>query len=167
NQLVSLELDQVKERLAESGLSIKVALADLPGLKGDPFRLRQAVRNLLDNAIKYADPDSTISVSTYRFKPTNELPGVDKVTFGPTINSGSWVGTSICNAAEPISHNELVHFFERFYRRDKARSQPQGTGLGLAIVREIVLAHGGRVEAACNGQTICLTLLLPADKTAL
>ena len=88
--------------------------------------LEQAVVNLLDNAIKYSNKDSTIRIKAEQ-------------TDHETVIS---VNDQGCG----IDKEHLSRLFERFYRVDKARSRKLGgTGLGLAIVKHIVQAHGGRV----------------------
>jgi two-component system phosphate regulon sensor histidine kinase PhoR len=92
----------------------------------DSTLLEQAVVNLLDNAIKHSDPDSTINLNVER--------------------DDSEVIISVEDQGSGIAQKHLSRLFERFYRVDKARSrQLGGTGLGLAIVKHIAQAHGGHV----------------------
>ncbi len=89
--------------------------------------LEQAIVNLLDNAIKYSNPQGTVRLET--------LQGEREVVIR-VIDNG-----------KGIEKRHLPRLFERFYRADKARSrQLGGTGLGLAIVKHIIQAHGGRVS---------------------
>jgi len=89
--------------------------------------LEQAVSNLLDNAIKYSDNESTINVEV-------------RQTEAETI-------ISVHDRGCGIEEEHLSRLFERFYRADKARSRKLGgTGLGLAIVKHIAQAHQGYVE---------------------
>ena len=101
---------------------------------GDPARLHDAFRNLLENAINYSPPGSTIGMAARR--------------------AGSRVLLSVTDEGPGIPEADLPRVFERFYRVDKARSRgeqdPGGTGLGLAIVKHLIELHGGRVTAA-NG----------------
>ncbi|NNL77834.1 MAG: HAMP domain-containing protein [Desulfobacterales bacterium] len=92
----------------------------------DPTLLEQAVVNLLDNAIKYSEPNSRIHLT------------VD-------LND-SEVKIIVEDQGIGIAKKHLSRLFERFYRVDKARSRKLGgTGLGLAIVKHIAQAHGGQV----------------------
>ena len=94
---------------------------------GDRIVLRQAVINLVDNAIKYSPEGGRVRVLV-RNQPNG--PTLEVIDTGPGI------------AAE---HQEYI--FDRFYRVDKARSRELGgTGLGLSIVRWAVEVHGGCIE---------------------
>lgn len=91
--------------------------------------LEQAVINLLDNAIKYSEPDKAVWVEG-----------------GETVNG---VEVSVRDQGFGIESPHLDRIFERFYRVDKARSREAGgTGLGLSIVRHIAMAHGGSVRVS-------------------
>jgi two-component system phosphate regulon sensor histidine kinase PhoR len=92
----------------------------------DSSLLEQAVVNLLDNAIKYSEPNSIISLKA------NLKDSEMKIT--------------VEDRGIGIAKKHLPRLFERFYRVDKARSRNLGgTGLGLAIVKHIAQAHGGKV----------------------
>jgi signal transduction histidine kinase len=92
----------------------------------DSSLLEQAVVNLLDNAIKYSEPNSTIHLKANL--------------------KDSEVKIIVEDRGIGIAQIHLPRLFERFYRVDKARSlNLGGTGLGLAIVKHIAQAHGGKV----------------------
>lgn len=91
--------------------------------------LRQAVFNLVDNAIKYGASGGLVQVTTEK--------------------RANQVVISIADRGPGISERDRSRLFERFYRVDKARSRETGgTGLGLAIVKHIARAHGGTVFLA-------------------
>jgi signal transduction histidine kinase len=93
----------------------------------DPALIEQAVVNLLDNALKYSEPQSTVLVKSHQ--------------------QNSEVIISVQDHGIGIAQKHLPRLFERFYRVDKARSRNMGgTGLGLAIVKHIAQAHGGYVK---------------------
>jgi two-component system phosphate regulon sensor histidine kinase PhoR len=93
----------------------------------DPTLIEQAVVNLLDNALKYSEPQSTVLLKLYQH------------------NSDLII--SVQDHGIGIAQKHLPRLFERFYRVDKARSRNMGgTGLGLAIVKHIAQAHDGYVE---------------------
>jgi signal transduction histidine kinase len=132
--------------LAEQrGVTIRLAGSRGP-VEADPERLKQVVRNLLDNAIRYSPRGGTVIVEVTNHHGQVELAVRDK---GPGI-------------APP----ELEHVFERFYRGDPSRPPAgAGSGLGLAICREIAEAHGGGMAAtSAVGQGSTFRLTLPALK---
>ncbi|MDP6352719.1 MAG: ATP-binding protein [Alphaproteobacteria bacterium] len=108
-------------------VTIELALdADLPPVIGDESELGQLFQNLLDNAIKYGDEDSSIDVSA-----------------AVSDDSGS-VAVAVRDHGPGIDSRHLGRLTERFYRIDKARSREMGgTGLGLAIVKHVVNRHRG------------------------
>jgi signal transduction histidine kinase len=116
-------------------------------IQGDPDRLHQVFLNLLNNAVRYSDPDDPIKLII-------EL-GTDEIT------------TTVQDCGEGIPDFELEHIFERFHRADSDRSTAHGgTGLGLAICRGIVELHNGTISAA-NGEPCgaVITVKLPLPLT--
>ena len=111
--------------------------------KFDAMLLEQAVVNLLDNAIKYSEPKSTILLKAHR--------------------SNSEIRISVEDQGIGIAQKHLPRLFERFYRVDKARSRNLGgTGLGLAIVKHIAQAHGGCITVESTlGAGSAFTIHLP------
>jgi heavy metal sensor kinase len=137
-RVVAVDMTQLLERATQSararldGRDVRIEL-DAPGdlvVTGDSDRMRQAVDNLLDNAVRYAPPGSLVTVtgrtddSRLRITVTDEGPGFEE--------------------------SFLPRAFQRFARGDDARADgSDGAGLGLAIVQSIVETHGGTAEA-CN-----------------
>jgi len=101
-------------------------------VRGDPAKLHDALRNLVENATNYAPEGGTIGMGAARL--------------------GDRILLTVVDGGRGIPDADLPRVFERFYRVDKARSRstrdPGGTGLGLAIVKHLVGLHGGRVAAA-------------------
>lgn len=95
-------------------------------VNGDRDRLRQVIGNLIDNAIRYAPTGSAVRITVWH----------DTHQSGVTVSD---VGQGV-----PVEDRERI--FERFARRDPARSRSSGAGLGLAICKEIVGAHNGRIS---------------------
>ncbi len=124
--LACAEADSAKLRAGED---VKVA-CDTTGpviVEGDEGRVRQVLRNLLDNAIRHTDA-GTISVTC------------------KTIDDQAKV--VVADTGDGIPDEDLPFVFERFYRADSARArQTGGSGIGLAISRRIVEDHGGRAFA--------------------
>jgi two-component system phosphate regulon sensor histidine kinase PhoR len=120
---------------------------DAATVEGDPAKLHDALRNLLENAANYSPESSRIVMSARRRQ--------DQVLL------------MVADEGPGIPEEDLPRVFERFYRADKARSRgardPGGTGLGLAIVKHLVELHGGNVEAANRPQGgALLTIALPS-----
>ena len=115
-----------------------------PGLvPGDPTKLHDVLRNLMENASNYSPEGGTIEVDVRPLRRTIELTVADR---GPGIPEA-----------------DLARVFERFYRVDRSRTRdPGGTGLGLSIVRHLVELHGGTVTAANReGGGAIFTVSLP------
>ena len=137
------------ERVRAIGLERGLSVADrTPAgmdvlVRCDARQVVSALTNLLDNALKYSEEDSEVSI---------EVGVVDeRVVF------------SVSDTGIGIPSGELERVFERFYRVDKARSRGTGgTGLGLAIVRHIAESHGGEVVVESReGEGSVFSLLLP------
>jgi two-component system phosphate regulon sensor histidine kinase PhoR len=105
---------------------------DAATVNGDPAKLHDALRNLLENATNYAPEGSRIVMASER--------------------RNKRVLLIVGDSGPGIPEDDLPRIFERFYRVDKSRTRagrdPGGTGLGLAIVKHIVELHGGSVTAA-------------------
>jgi two-component system sensor histidine kinase SenX3 len=112
---------------------------------GDDRQLVSALANLLDNAVKYSEPGSTVRA---------------------TVTTGDgWLDVAVTDQGVGIPAKDLARIFERFYRVDRARSRATGgTGLGLSIVRHVVANHDGdvRVESR-EGEGSTFTVRLPWD----
>ncbi len=130
-------------KAADKTIEISLSCPDDLTARINPPLLEQAIGNLLDNAIKYSRPESTVQIFA---EATAETITIRVNDTGPGI---------------PEQH--LPRLFERFYVIDKARSRKMGgTGLGLAIVKHIVQSHGGQVTAASQiGQGSVFTITLP------
>jgi two-component system OmpR family sensor kinase len=108
---------------------------------GDVNHLRQAIGNLVTNAIRHTPSDSPIEVSAGR-------------------QDGTAV-VSVRDHGEGLDADGLAHVFDRFWQADAARSGP-GAGLGLSIVASIATEHGGTAEAAnADGGGAVFSLHLP------
>jgi two-component system sensor histidine kinase KdpD len=104
-----------------------------------------ALRQLLDNALKYSPPTSTIDICA---------------------RANGTVDISVHNSGSTIPAHEQARIFERFYRGSQARHVP-GSGMGLAIVRQIAAAHGGTLTVAASPDTgTTFTLSLPRQGPA-
>jgi two-component system sensor histidine kinase BaeS len=132
-----------REAAQDKGLNWEVTVpTDLPALEFDPDRLAQAVSNLLSNAIKYTPPGGSVAV-------------------GAGLEDGAaWIQVS--DTGPGIWPEEQAGIFTPFYRGRSAGRFPQGMGLGLTIARDLVVAHGGRLEVdSTPGQGSRFTIWLP------
>ena len=127
--------DEVRRaRQIAGGRSITIEHADSIEIRGDGYRLRRMLGNLLDNAIKYTTEDGHISVSL--------------------LCEGSEACLKVIDDGSGIAPEDLPYIFDRFYRVEKARSRERGgTGLGLAIVKSVAEQHNGRVVVASEPGT--------------
>ena len=119
----------------EHGCTIDASIEPDVNIKGDRAWIERLVRILIDNACKYAAPDSVIRLELAR--------------------EGSKARYSVTNQGDPIDPDDLEHIFDRFYRSDKARERSESTGgfgLGLAIAKSIAEAHGGTIKATSTEQ---------------
>jgi two-component system sensor histidine kinase BaeS len=116
-----------REAAREKGLRWQATIPNgLPVLEVDPDRLGQAMGNLLSNAIKYTPTGGSVSVSA----------GAE----------GQAVWIRVSDTGPGVAPEEQERIFDPFYRGTAAGRFPQGMGLGLTIAREMVTAHGGRIE---------------------
>jgi len=143
--LVREVAEDVEILARERGLQLSVEVVEGGVIRGDRLRLRQAVLNVVDNALKYT-------------------PAGGNVWLRVRVHGGTVV-VEVTDTGIGIPAEDLPHVFERFYRVEKSRSRSSGvdgTGLGLAIVRWIVEAHGGSVEIESRvGQGTCVRLRFP------
>ncbi|MDP9071523.1 MAG: ATP-binding protein [Actinomycetota bacterium] len=145
-------LPVLEEAASESRLrtpDVQVAVAVEPPeavADGDPDRVHQVVANLLDNALRYSPPGSTVDVRARRQRAN--------------------VTIEVSDDGPGISPEESARVFERFYRADAARSSGEGgAGLGLAIARWIVDLHGGEIRAEPRRPHGCrMVVILPAGR---
>ena len=117
---------------------------------GDGARLGQVIRNLLANAVKFTPEGKTIHV---------------RIADGTTGSGAAALRLVVSDEGVGIPPDELLCVFDKFVQSSRTRTGAGGTGLGLAICREIVEAHGGRIEACNNpagGAEFTVTLPLGA-----
>jgi hypothetical protein len=135
-----------RQRAGPMGVACRVEVADGTAAWLDPDRVRQAVDNLVDNALRFAPPGSEVVISA---RSTDEKGGatIEVVDSGPGF---------------PVDF--LPHAFERFRRPDSGRARSDGgAGLGLAIVSAVASAHGGRAVARNRPEGgAAVSLVLPA-----
>lgn len=141
--VVAESVDRARTGAAAKDMSFHVGGESGAQVFGDAAMLVQAVRNLLDNAVRYSPPSTTVGVGVRSRDGIVEIAVVDQ-----------GIG---------ISAEEQDRVFERFYRVDPARSRETGgTGLGLSIVKHVAADHGGDVQVWSQpGRGSTFTLRLP------
>jgi two-component system sensor histidine kinase BaeS len=114
-----------------------------PELNVDPVRIRQAVGNLVSNAVRYTSAGGSVVVRS-------------------RVADGRYV-IEVADTGAGIAADDLAHVFDRFWRAEKSRNrQTGGSGLGLAIVRKLAEAHGGTVGVTSSlGKGTTFTIELP------
>ena len=121
---------------------------NLPPVLADPAALASAVRNIIDNAVKYCGAGHWIGIKA-KARATNHT---------------SRVEITIADRGIGIPESDLPYVFEAFYRgREVVAAQVHGSGLGLSLVKNIIEAHGGTISvSSVLGEGSSFTLSLPA-----
>lgn len=132
-------LKEFKVTLDEKNISINLKDEDLI-FNLDERWLKEAIHNLVDNAIKYSPNGSTINISIYKSYLNYNL--------------------DIENECKDLSEQTLPKIFERFYRGKNSVSK-DGLGLGLFIAREIIEKHGGNIRASLDNNRIKFSVDFP------
>ena len=151
---VRVIIDEAVARLRaaseQHGVDVMVSGSSSPVVRGDRRQLTSAVFNLIDNAVKFSAPGTTVLV---------EVAAPDDET----------VSIAVTDHGVGIPLRDLDRVFERFYRVDRARSRGTGgTGLGLAIVRHVASNHGGEISvSSTEGKGSVFSLVLPVHNRAL
>jgi signal transduction histidine kinase len=121
---------------------LALTVHDVAEIQADEDKLRSAILNLLDNAIKYSKNGGTVDIISR--------------------SNGRDVEVTVGDHGEGIAPEEVEHVFERFHRAASSRSQHDGSGLGLAIVRRILEVHKGSVSVRSKiGEGSTFTIALP------
>jgi two-component system sensor histidine kinase SenX3 len=142
--IVGEAADRVRGAAEQRGIELRVGeISDRLVVLGDRRQLVSAAYNLLENAVKYSDAGSPVSVRA--------------------STDGRFVELSVEDRGIGIPRRDLARVFERFYRVDRARSRETGgTGLGLAIVRHVANNHAGEVRVESDeGEGSTFSLRLP------
>lgn len=127
-------LSAIQAELEPAMVARRITLAvdiapDAAAVTGDPGKLYDALRNLIENAVHYGAEATPVDITARR--------------------DGGALVIEVSDRGPGIPPGDLQRIFERFYRVDRARARdPGGTGLGLAIVKHLIGLHGGTVHAA-------------------
>ena len=127
----------------EKGMGLSCTVTEGISLCGSEQHLYQVMDVLLDNALKYSTPNSTVAV---------ELTSTARHCL-----------LTVTSPGEPIAKEELKNIFKRFYRADKARAMNGSYGLGLSIAESIVQAHKGKIWAESGNGCNLFRVQLPTN----
>ena len=149
--LVHEEADKQRPLVKRKSQTLRViGGAPLP-VMGNQNQLRQVIRNLLNNAIKYTFNNGLITCECVMH--VKERPGeVDLEAIWPghaKLPAGRWAAFRVVDTGIGIGQDDLPRIFERFYRTATQGNIP-GTGLGLSIAQKLVELHDGRIAVASN-----------------
>ncbi len=140
NELVRVAERSVRQSVNVRGLELRLELSPgLPPTIADAQRVQQILWNLLSNAIKFTPKGGRVCVRT-------------RLVEGPPAGDGG-VGTrcievEVEDTGEGIPADFMPHIWERFRQADATATRRHGgLGIGLSLVKELVEAHGGRIEA--------------------
>jgi len=140
-------VDLYEDVAEEKGIALELDVPDGLAVSADRARLRQALANLVDNALKYTPRGGRVRLSAR--------------------TEGAWVVFECADDGPGISPEDLPRIWDRLYRGDQSRSE-RGLGLGLSLVRAIARAHGGEATVESSpGQGAAFRLRIPARITDL
>ena len=142
--LVREVLDAWAGRAAEKGLTLSASVEPALFVRADRRLLRQALDNLVENAVKYVPAGREVRIESRATPEGAEI--------------------AVADTGEGIPREDQPRVFERFYRVEKGRARSRGgTGLGLAIVKHVAEVHGGRAELESTpGGGARFRIVLPA-----
>ncbi len=141
--IIHYAIEGLTSRVEEKNQELSVLIDDhLPGILGNPVRLRQMLNNLIGNAIKYTPEGGRIQI-------TGRL-------------EGEQIILQVCDDGPGIPTADQPYIFDKFYRGSNVLSDTPGTGLGLAIVKSITENHHGRIWVNSSpGVGSIFTIVLP------
>ena len=145
--IIESSVEDIRGEIKKYGIKVVIECSDDICAIIDSQLMREALINLIENAIKYGVDNSTVILSVKR--------------------KSNKILIDIENKGELIPEKERDRIFNRFYRLDKSRSKKTGgTGLGLAIVKHISIVHNGTIEVhKSDGDTTVFRLTLPVRKS--
>ena len=145
--LVDEVIESKQPMLMAKNIGMAIDIAKTVQLLGDTFWLRQAVANLVQNAIDFSRPRTEIAIRA--------------------TSDGASIRLLIENSGAPIPEYALEKIFDKFYSLKRPDSGRKSTGLGLNLVRQVALLHGGHINLqnrSSGGVIAVLTLPMKNDQ---
>ena len=163
-QLAREEVDKILPLAQQQLHTLHVTSLECVPVLGNDNQLRQVIRNLLNNAIKYTPNGGQITCQCL-ILPSQSLDEVCDIEMSwpgyANLAHHRWAALQVIDTGIGISNEHLPRVFERFYRI-QAQQNIRGTGLGLAIAQELVEVHGGHIAVASTpGQGSIFAIYLP------
>jgi two-component system sensor histidine kinase KdpD len=144
DDVISAALEHCRSTLGDRVVDVSVG-KNLPMVRVDVDRARQALVQLIENANQYSPPGQPITITAEA--------------------NGDFVVTSVADRGPGIDDEEQPHIFEKFYRAKGQRHNVGGTGMGLAIAKAIVEAHGGTISLVSQrGHGSVFSFTLPVER---
>jgi two-component system sensor histidine kinase KdpD len=142
-KLLSKALERLRLLIEERTLDVHTD-PNVPLIEADAELLELAIRQVIDNALKYSPPSSAIHVRLSA--------------------SDNGIIISVRDEGPGIPEVDQAHLFDRFYRGTNTRSKLAGTGMGLAVARQILRSHGGDIQLATTSEKGSeFVILLPIE----
>ncbi|HVB97807.1 MAG TPA: DUF4118 domain-containing protein [Candidatus Dormibacteraeota bacterium] len=142
--IVAAALDQTRGLLGKRPVEVNIP-EDLPRVRADLGRAKEALAQLIVNAHLYSPPALPIAISAER--------------------AGNYILTSVADHGSGIEEMEVGSIFDKFYRGKDQRYRVQGTGMGLPIAKAIIEAHGGTIGVVSQlGHGSVFTCSLPVER---
>ena len=123
----------------QANLSLVYEIEENIKIKANENNIKAILLSLFDNAIKYANKNTTIYVNLKKIKKMAVF--------------------EITNSADGLEKKDEEKLFERFYRKDETRTDKKGFGVGLSIVSKLVDMNQGKIKATINNETITFSLI--------
>jgi two-component system sensor histidine kinase QseC len=141
---ISTVCNPMKALAAARQLTIHANVPMDESIRSDPVLLRSILSSLLDNAVEYSPPNATVQVQS-------------------EARDGHFM-LRVINPVQDLTTDDLTHFFERFWRKDPARSGSEHSGLGLSMSHALATCLGYSLTAQLNGDShLTMTLSGPTE----
>jgi signal transduction histidine kinase len=137
--LVTAVCQPLQAQAAARQLAIETEVSESVEIRSDPVLLRSILTNLVENAVDYSQAGGTVRIQSETHNGVFTL--------------------EVTNPAERLHAEDVPRVFDRFWRKDAARSSPEHTGLGLSLARAFAASLGYTLSAALQGDA-CLSITL-------